>query len=195
VVEAVLDRPTVSGDLGLFGLPNLLQNLADSRLSGALTITGKDERPLAEVRLVEGHLVGARCGPLEGETALYQLMEKPSEGHFIFESVDQDAVGEAVALVPMVTVLLEGMRRYDELVRAVALVPDGARHTSTSAKPTLPKDEADRELARTVWKRVLQGATAAESETDLAVDSYRIRRLLEHWVAERSLVVKESPDS
>ena len=85
--------------------------------------------------------------------------------------------------------LLEGMRRYDELQRSAALVPDGARLRPTGSKPTRLAQEDDPKLLSAVWTKVSQGATAAECEAVAATDAFRVRRLLVHWVEEGSLQV------
>ena len=49
-------------------------------------------------------------------------------------------------------------------------------------------DEHDADFVRTVWQRAASGSSSAELEVELPADSYRIRRLFEHWVSEGSLV-------
>jgi hypothetical protein len=38
-----------------------------------------------------------------------------------------------------------------------------------------------------VWQRAYSGAPALECEKDLPVDSYRVRRMLAHWIEEGAL--------
>jgi len=90
---------------------------------------------------------------------------------------------------PVMGLLLEGMRRYDELQRSVALIPDAARLRPTGSKPTRLPQEDDPKLLSTVWTKASQGATAAECEAVAATDAFRVRRLLVHWVEEGSLQV------
>ena len=76
--------------------------------------------------------------------------------------------------------------------RAAAVAPDTAAYRSTGQRPTNVEDEPNTDLVKGVWKRVLEGATAEALEQELPVDSYRIRRLLEHWLSEGSLEISVS---
>jgi hypothetical protein len=87
------------------------------------------------------------------------------------------------------------MRRYDEFVRAAALVPDDACYRATDRKPTNVPDGGDPQLARQVWQRASVGAPPSACEAALAVDAFQIRRLYEHWVAEGSLVPEKPENS
>ena len=46
--------PSFSGDLDLFGLPNLLQNLSELGKSGTLNLLDEKGRPVASLRLEDG---------------------------------------------------------------------------------------------------------------------------------------------
>lgn len=181
---------SLTGDLSVFGLPNLLQNLSDSRLTGRLSLINSDGETFAEVNLVSGLLDDARSGRLSGRTAIYELFERPAPGRFVFVQHGDDVDPEAStdALVPITPLLLEGMRRYDEFIRAAALIPDDASYKATDRKPTNVPDGGDPQLARQVWQRASVGAPPSACEEALAVDAFQIRRLYEHWVAEGSLV-------
>jgi hypothetical protein len=183
----------LTGDLDLFGLPSLLQNLSDSQLTGTLTVLDGEGRTSASVALDTGFMTSAEAGILRGETAVYQLLEKPVRGRFVFikqeSSRDPDAtVPDGKPVAPM---LFEGIRRYDEFMRAASLAPDGARFRSTGKRPTNVADEPNTDLVKTIWKRGLEGATPEELERELPVDSYRVRRLFEHWLGEGSLKLQD----
>src|SRR5204863_400951 len=60
--------------------------------------------------------------------------------------------------------LMEAMRRYDELQRAAAIVGDHVRLKPTGAKPTAPPEESDGVFVRDLWTKVKGGTTAAECE-------------------------------
>ena len=87
----------------------------------------------------------------------------------------------------MMSLLLEGMRRYDEFSRAAALVPDDARFKSTGKKPTDVKEDGDPKLAKAVWGKAARGTSPMDCEREIPIDSFRIRRLYEHWVTEGAL--------
>lgn len=189
------DSVTLSGDLALFGLPNLIQNLADTGVTGVVTFFEPEGDAIASIELAEGGFTTAEFGNLSEETAVYQMLERPMGGRFEFANAGADGEAQAKAenAQSMMSLLLEGMRRYDEFHRALALVPDDARFKATGKKPTDVKEDPDPELAKEVWGKAARGAPPTTLEPELSVDSYGVRRLYEHWVTEGSLVrIEES---
>jgi hypothetical protein len=74
----------LSGDLGYFGLPEVLQVLSMSRSSGALTVNGdvaQGSMLMSAGRLVDARLAG---GGSEGEEAFFALMTNKGGG-FLFQ--------------------------------------------------------------------------------------------------------------
>ena len=194
---AANDSVTLSGDLALFGLPNVLQNLSDTRVTGAVKIFDSEGGEMAEVRLAEGNLISAKVGELKDDTAVYQLLERPVEGRFVFvneEYFDGDH-SPPESSTAMMSLLLEGIRRYDEFNRALALVPDNARFKSTGKKPSDVKEDADPKLAKAVWGQATRGVPPSACESEIQTDSFRIRRLYEHWVTEGALAPADAPAS
>jgi hypothetical protein len=189
--RAAADAPTASlqGDLEVFGLPALLQSLAESSASGALTLRGpKGGEAFASIALREGKLTAIRRGKLEGEEAFYQLFERPLPGQFSFvKGAASSAAGTPREILPLT---LEAMRRYDELQEAEALVPDTSRFVRTEVPPTPLPGESDGSFLQAVWERASQGGTALDCEAAVASDSYRIRRALAHWVEGGALKIK-----
>jgi uncharacterized protein DUF4388 len=181
------EMPGLAGDLDLFGLPGLLQTLAQSQLTGVLTLMNAAKRAEATVILQAGKFREARHGALRGVDAMYQLFERPFPGTFAFvsrASVDELAGGAPAEDV--IGLLLEGVRRHDEFKRAAALASD-----SLSLKPTgvpgTPLPDEDPDFVRLVWTQVEKGATPLACEAAIATDGYRTRRLLAHWLEEGSL--------
>lgn len=195
--EETRPSASLSGDLQLFGLPNLLQNLADSQLGGVLTLFDNDGAVAATITIARGVLVEAKCGNLIDESAVYQLLERPSFSRFVF--VNREESGSTARLDgisdSITAVLLEGMRRYDELQRAAALVPGNLRLRPTGRRPGVVPDERDVELTRRVWQMAAEGRSPDETEASVAVDSYRVRRLFEHWFTEGALAPDRSASS
>ncbi len=180
---------TLSGDLGLFGLPNLLQNLAESQIGGILLVYGSDGSIAAELALKDGRLRRARAGKLKGRDAVYRLLEDPAPGRFVLEedsAAEPGDFGDDV-VVPIPDLLFEGIRRFDEFNRAAAMAPDGARFKKGAKPPSQLDGESDGELVREVWRRAASGFSPEECESELPVDRFRVRRLFEHWIAEGSL--------
>jgi len=184
------ESATLSGDLGLFGLPNLLQNLADTGVTGTINLIDPSGGNIAKIELAEGDLISAEFGHLANDNAVYQLLERPVEGRFEF--INQDDAGEAKpkheSSRSVMMLLMDGMRRYDEFHRALALIPDDARFKKVGKKPTDVEEDADPGLAKVVWNKAIRGVPPAEVEKEIALDTFRIRRLYEHWVTEGSLV-------
>jgi len=149
-----------------------------------LTQAGKTE---ATLLFDKGEYRGGQCGNVLGEEAIYQLLERPFPGTFAFVTRGDVATlpraGEAKDVLGL---LLEGVRRYDDLKRAVALAPDGARFKGTGKPHSAPEDE-DRDFVTFVWSQAAAGHTAQDCETSSSTDGFRVRRLLAQWVEEGSL--------
>lgn len=180
------ERASLTGDLAVFGLPGLLQTLQQSEASGRLLVRDGLGREHAVFELAGGALVGCRCGRLTGEVAFYQVFETPLPGTFEFARAGAPAAAGRPRL-EMMALLMESMRRYDELQRARVLVPDRAALRASEGRPTAPPGEADGELVRQLWTRVRAGTTAAECEAEAAVDAFRVRAVLAHWLEEGAL--------
>ncbi len=180
---------SLQGDLEVFGLPALLQSLAESSASGSLTLRGpKGGDAFASISLRGGKLTEIRRGHLQGEDAFYQLFEKPVPGQFSFVKGEPPASSAAAREVLPLT--LEAMRRYDEFQEAAVLVPDAVRLERGSAAATPFAGEKDGSFLQALWERASQGATPVDCEAVVASDSYRIRRVLAHWVEQGALRIR-----
>jgi Domain of unknown function (DUF4388) len=178
---------TLSGDLELFGLPNVLHTIYQSALSGVLTIVSEAGRTEATLLFDQGMYRGGQCNTVHGEEAVYQLIEKPFPGSFAFVSrTDVAAMPRVGEPKDVLGLLLEGVRRYDDFQRAVAVAPDTATFKATGAARTTPQDE-DPDFATYVWTQASSGKTPLEAEITISTDSYRVRRLLALWVEEGAL--------
>jgi hypothetical protein len=180
------ETPGLSGDLELFGLPGLLQTLSQSQLTGLLTLMNSSGQTQATVVLQAGRFRDGRFGNLRGTDAMYQLFERPFPGTFAFVSrtdVEDLATGAAEEVISL---LLEGVRRHDEFKRAAILVPDDLLLQPTGA-PWTPLPDEDPDFAHFVWTQIAKGGTARACEATVATDSFRIRRLLAHWLEEGAL--------
>ncbi len=183
---------SLQGDLEVFGLPALLQSLADSSASGTLTLREPRNGPVfANLTLREGKLEEIKRGRLTGEVAFYQLFEKPVPGQFAFVKGAPPAAPGAVGK-PVLPLTMEAMRRYDELQEAATLVPDTVVLAPTGGKPTPHPGEKDGSFLQALWQRASKGGTALECEDAVASDSYRVRRVLAHWVEEGALAIRAS---
>jgi len=166
----------------------VLQSLAESGVSGSMTLRSPKGDAFGTIILRSGKLKSCQTGRLVGEEAFYQLLERPVPGSFLFarqpDGVPDEAAGSLREILPLT---LEGMRRFDELQQAVALVPDDVALKPTNIKPTPHPSEKDGILVNDLWTRVSRSATARQCEAEVRADSYRIRRLLAHWVVSGAL--------
>lgn len=186
--------PGMTGDIDLFGLPNLFQTFSDSRVTGKLTLC--DERGVAcgVVRFREGKIRSCECLHLKGEDAVCQLFEKVEARKFNFQTETlPKAGGTPDNLMEVVPLLMEALRRHDELQQARALVPDGSKFRVTTTKPGPLEDETDLELTGALWRKIAGGATPEQCETAVQADTFRVRRLLAHWVEQGALQMAVTP--
>jgi hypothetical protein len=184
-------RAALSGDLEIFGLPGLLQSLEQSEASGSMVLRDARGEVFSRLRLVQGRLRDCRTGRLADRAAFYQIFEVPIAGSFEFTRGEPDAAGGPS--LDLMALLMEGMRRYDDLQRIRAVVPDGAYLRAGEVRPTAPAEESDGELVRLVWTRARGGALTREIEAAAPVDAYRVRTLLAHWLEEGALVMEPAP--
>jgi hypothetical protein len=173
---------TFSGDLGFFGLPMLLQTLAQGGMTGLLTLIDNVGAPASKIWLLEGRLRQASLGRLSGEDALYELLIRPFPGAFAF--VHRKDVPRTGVIDPprdLMGLIFEGVRRHDEWKRSAALVGDGARFVATGTERNITTDEPA-DLVEALWAAACAGSTARECDAKFPVDSQRIRKLLASWV-------------
>lgn len=195
VVKARATAQSLAGDVALFGLPNLLQSLASSGVSGDLTLQRADGSELGRIGFADGRLARCASGAATGTTALYMLLETPQPGHFAFSAAaggeGEPADAEFTPPVDPMPYVLEGLRRHDELGPLRAIVPDDARFERGEANPSLLPDEEDREFSAGLWRLVVSRMSAEECERRMATDPFRVRRMLAHWMETGAIVVAE----
>jgi hypothetical protein len=177
----------LSGDLDLFGLPNLLQTVGQSQLTGVLSLIDVEGKARATLLFEKGRFRGGQHGSVLGEEAVYQLLEQPFHGTFAFVSrADVDSQPHVGPPQEVFEVLMEGVRRHDEFKRAAAVVPDTAQLKPTGKPHSCPESE-DADFAVLVWTQVSSGKTPQRCEASINTDVYRVRRLLANWVEEGAL--------
>jgi len=181
---------TLTGELEFFGLPSVMQSLNEMRASGMLTLRTKQGAAASKLVFLDGKFINAQSGHIRGVDALYQTLERPIAGTFAFVPYSPEKMKSDNAPMEIMGLLLEGLRRHDELQRMIALVPDAMKLTKTNVKPAPHEDEIDPELVRDVWMSAASGTTVAECEEKVAADSYRIRRLVAHWLEMGALVAQ-----
>ena len=179
-------KPSLMGDLELFGLPSLLQSLAELAATGCLVLKNPGGEEIGTLFLEKGKYHSCMAGSLTGEAAFYQLFEWPQPGTFQFSRTPERG-DEQTELRDLLPLTLEGIRRYDELQQCRSLVPDKARLVLKSDRPVALPDEKDGLFFRDLWTTVRSGATPIECDAAVTADSYRVRRLLAHWVEQGAI--------
>jgi hypothetical protein len=180
---------SLTGDLQFFGLPALMQSLGDNQATGIVTLSSKHGgQTTGKILFVEGKFADAQNAALRGADALYQMLERPIVGTFAF--VPQPAFSVNTKLQPqaVMSLLLEGIRRHDELKQACVVAPDEITLKATgSVKPSPDPEESDPAIIREVWLKASSGTPLSSWEPQIATDSYRIRRLVARWIEEGAL--------
>ncbi len=182
----VAPHGTLSGDLDVFGLPGLVQSLAELRQTGTLTLIDTSGHAAAHLTFENGRIRNASMGELVGDDAFYQMLERPFPGRFSFVSETTPGMlglpgrSEGGEITPL---LLEGLRRQDELRRLETLIAaDTVLVPTKGGAPTEVPGEADAELITVLWRTVATGSTAADCEQTVLVDAYRAWAVIGHWV-------------
>jgi hypothetical protein len=178
---------TRSGELEPFGLPILIQSLADQALSVTLTLRNDRGEVRSEIVLRGSKMKSCETGGLTGEEAFYQLLERPAPGAYLLTVRAEDPGEDAKSFKEILALCREGMRRYDALRETSAVVPDDARLKKTDVRPEPHPDELDGIFVNGLWKLASGGSTPLECEAALKVGAYRVRRQLASWVESGAL--------
>jgi hypothetical protein len=182
---------SLAGELEFFGLPSVVQSLAEMRATGMVTLSTKVGQPIAGLAFVEGKFLNAQKGPLRGVDAFYEILEHPLAGKFSFVPHPLEKMKSNLEPQEIIGLLLEGVRRHDELQQLTALIPDTLKIAKGSIKPTPHESETDPALVRDIWLKASSGTTVGEWGGQVNTDSYRVRRLVAHWLETGALVQME----
>jgi hypothetical protein len=107
----------MTGGLDEIALTHLVQMTSVGRKTGRLVLCTEDGTEVGELWFRRGRLALARCGALPRARALYALLSL-QRGTFSFEKTDEVAVGGAEQDdLAVDSLLMEGIRRLDELHR------------------------------------------------------------------------------
>lgn len=176
----------MTGDLEVFGLPNLLQSFANSRSSGELIVFDARQARKGSIGFLDGGITRAETDRLAGPEAVYLLLEKPFPGTFAFRAAPAAAAAASPTLDPM-ALILEGVRRHDEYQQARAIAPDGLRLEPAGIPAVRPEDEEDGEFAGDVWDRSAAGTPPEHCEAEMRTDPFRVRHLYAFWIETAAL--------
>lgn len=184
---SVVPGASLAGELEFFGLPSVMQSLAEMRATGLLTVSSKHGQVAGKLVFVEGKFLNAQSGALKGADAVYQLLERPVTGAFAFVPHPPEHVKITAPPSEVMPLLMEGIRRHDELNQACTVAPDDVVLKPTGAKPTPHDEESDAALVREVWVKASSGTPIAAWETQIGADAFRVRRLVVHWMEQGAL--------
>jgi hypothetical protein len=176
-----------SGELDLFGLPSLMQSLANPPLSGILTLKDARGDTTSEIVLRGGRMKSCETGGLKDEEAFYQLLERPAPGSYLFTPQEPEPGEDAKSFKEIRPLCQEGMLRYDELAETSAVIPDDVRLKATDVRPERHPEELDGMFVNGLWRLVSSGSTPLECEAALSADACRIRRQIAYWVESGAL--------
>jgi CheY-like chemotaxis protein len=124
VNKASSEQTGVTGELSQISLPDLIQLFSTNRKSGSIELTrrGADDRDEhGTISMVEGDVVQAAVGVVEGEKALFRLLTW-DEGSFAFSHGGGEVPHQIHT--PTRNLILEGMRQVDELARLSGDLPE-----------------------------------------------------------------------
>jgi len=117
-IEMGVTQAKLAGSLSDIGLVDLIQTLEMGNKSAEVHLTKGEKK--AALYFKKGKIVDAELGNLSGESALYRLLNW-SEGTFRVDFSDitrEDKVGKSNQAL-----IMEGMRRIDEIVRIQEEIP------------------------------------------------------------------------
>ena len=176
----------LTGDLDLFGIPDLFRQLRLMQATGTLVIKDAQGNPAGTLSLVAGRMQDCSAGHLEGVNAAYQLIEKPMPGTFFFQgqrsSDETTEQPDDNVTYDLSEILTEGMCRYDELQRTRALVPDFCVLKRGGSDQYLPLRREDPDLFNLIWQEAVDGISPEGCETIYPADACHIRGALANLV-------------
>jgi hypothetical protein len=184
---AAKSNDALTGDLELFGLPNVLQSLCGTQSTGELVLFDAHQARLGSITMTGGAITRCEGGGLSGAEAIYLFMEKPAPGSFAFRTASAEGGPSGAPAFDLMSLIMEGARRHDEYQQAKALAADGVRFEPTGTPAVRPEDETDGALASAVWDRAAAGTPANDCELAIKTDPFRVRRLYACWVESGSL--------
>ena len=114
----------LSGSLAELPLADLIEMTALGGKTGRLVLLNEQGAVAGELAFRAGLLVGATCGELSAEKAFYALLGLDA-GTFDFDP--EAELDEGICNLRTETLLMEGMRRLDELRRLRRQLPAPAR--------------------------------------------------------------------
>lgn len=173
-------RKELAGKLRFFDLPTVVQTLVSANQTGILTLTDPGGTALAEVLLRDGAVERARCGPIDGDEAFYQLFMGGSDGEFYFRSVaepNRDAVSRTPISLSAMNLLMEAMRLVDELPEVRRRLPDPERPYQARTDELIWKEDRTLRAAHEVLARLRTPRRIADLVGEVPCCTYTLYRI------------------
>jgi len=114
----------LSGSFAELPLADLIEMTALGSKTGRLELRDEEGAVAGELAFRDGLLVGATCGELSAEKAFYALL---ALGGGTFDFDPEAELDEGICNLRTESLLMEGMRRLDEMRRLRRLLPAPAR--------------------------------------------------------------------
>jgi hypothetical protein len=140
-ISAMIPSPSgaraLEGNLSVLPLPELLQFLHISGRDGVLVISDESGRPRAVIHYQATQIIDATCDGIAGADAVYAAMAHQSGR---FEFISGKAEHRVVTIrMSVQNLILEGLRRLDELSHMATLLPADDRPLYLAPEP--PQDD------------------------------------------------------
>jgi len=110
----------IQGHLEDTPLPETVQFLCSLRKTGQLALERTEPRQSAGISFIDGKVIHAYCPPHSGEVCFHQLLTWRSGRYIFFHNAP---AREHSIATETNTLLLDGMRRLDELARCLERLP------------------------------------------------------------------------
>ena len=173
-------RKELAGKLEYFDMPTVVQTLINAGQTGLLTMLHDTQEVFAEVLLRGGKVERARCGDLEGEEAFHEIFLHRTDGEFHFHGAvesDPEAISTVVITVPTVHLMMDAMRRADELAELQEQLRGDSRSYRALKKRLTWGERATRPVAARIHKNLGDGARLEDLRGEVGCSTFTLYRI------------------
>jgi CRP-like cAMP-binding protein len=170
----------LSGRLKYFDFPTIVQTLANSSLTGILTVTDTSGRVLAMLYFQDGRILYAKSGHLKGKQAFYQLFQSARQDSFTFKGglPPKEFDGDAQIVITPLGLLLDSVRYQNELDELKTRYPNPHRVFQLKSEALTWDDEETQTLAEEIWVHLKLGESIAEMVSKIPTCEHHIYKVL-----------------
>lgn len=189
--------PGLQGNLAFFDLPTVIQTVVGSRQNGILSLFGRGGRTVGRVVLKKSMIAAAMFDHLQGEYALYELMNSSDPLDFSFEpgETDDSTDDPHVSRRPPHMLLIEGARRADELPKLLKNTGwPSSIYVQLKTVPDLAAFGPERrELVRSLWNLIEMGCNTDSICKQLPFDRYAILSVIDEIINNKWVKREDGP--